>query len=286
MPPISVSAKLMAARVVSYTLLAPRRLAGMDALVRVQRSGIRWELDLAEAIDFSIYMLGAWERHVQRDYRRYLAHDDIVLDIGANIGAHSLPMAQLVGAGGRVIALEPTDMAFRKLHRNIELNPELAARIIPLQMAMLARADGTVPERIYSSWPLRAQRDSHPVHCGRLQPTSGATGSCIDSLVASHAVPHVTFMKVDVDGAEPEVLLGARSTLQRWRPRMLLEWSDALHADCRAQADEALCLLGELGYRVVSPGTAYGMLMSAEASGTLGRHRGTWCALLESGVRR
>jgi FkbM family methyltransferase len=286
MPSFSVTAKLAAARVVSSAVLASRRLAGRDAVLRVRRSGLLWELDLSEMIDFSIYMLGAWERHVQGAYRRCLAHGDVVLDIGANIGAHSLPIAQLVGPHGRIIAIEPTDLAFRKLRRNIELNPELSARMIPLQMAMLAGADGAVPERIYSSWPLRAPQEAHPVHGGCLQRTSGAVGSCVDSLVSSLSVPQVNFIKIDVDGAEPEVLLGARSTLQRWRPRILLEWSDHFHAHCGTQPDQALGLLGELEYRVISAGAGYGMLMSRDASAALGRGGKTWTALLESGPLR
>ena len=57
----------------------------------------------------------------------------LVIDIGANIGAFSLPIASDVGEGGCVVAIEPTDYAFTKLVRNAELNPGIASRLIAVQ---------------------------------------------------------------------------------------------------------------------------------------------------------
>lgn len=283
MPPLSVRMKLLAARMVSSSVMASRRITRRDPTLHVWRGGVCWELDLSETIDFSIFLLGAWEHRTQQIYRRGLTDGCIALDIGANVGAHSLPMARLVGPSGRIIAVEPTALAFRRLCRNISLNPNLATRIVPLQMAMLAHPEGPVPKLIHSSWPIHAHRDSHPVHSGRLQHTTGAAGSSVDALVHALSLPRVDYLKIDVDGAEPGVLIGARGTLARWRPRLLLEWSDSLQLDCGTQPDEALSLLGELGYRIRSKGAACGTLVSRSAARMLGPNGCTWSALLESG---
>lgn len=88
--------------------------------MRVRRDGIHWDLDLSEGIDFAIFLLGGLELRTLRLYRRLVQPGDTVLDVGANIGAHALPLARLVGASGRVVAFEPTQFAFCKLQRNLE----------------------------------------------------------------------------------------------------------------------------------------------------------------------
>ncbi len=283
MAAILASARRIGARSVSGVVLASRRIARKDSKLRVRRAGIHWELDLSETIDFSIYMLGAWERRTQASYRRHLQRGDIALDVGANLGGHAIPMAKLVGPSGRVIAIEPTDSAFRKLCRNLALNANLSTRVTPLQMAMLTDPGDSVPGLIYSSWPIAPQRDIHPAHGGRLQQTTGAVASSVDAVVHALSLPRVDFIKIDVDGAEPGVILGAKSTLRRWRPRLFLEWSDHLHAHGTPHPNQALDLLGELGYRVLSKGPACGLPVSPSAATKLSPDGGTWSAFLECG---
>ncbi len=135
-------------------------------MVEVSRAGIRWRLDLTEVIDFAIFLTGKFEHSTVRAYCGIVKPGDVVLDIGANIGSHTLHLARCVGAGGHVIAFEPTAFAFRKLLDNLELNSDLRARITPLQV-MLNDTLGTAPQKeIYSSWPLRATSDLHSGHGG------------------------------------------------------------------------------------------------------------------------
>ena len=118
-----------------------------------------------------------------RRYRKLIKAGDTVLDIGANIGAHTIPLARLVGDTGMVVAFEPTKYAFTKLLRNAALNPGLAARITACQMMLVAGDADTLPDAIYSSWPLESSSDLHKAHHGRLMPTEGATVSTLDQQV-------------------------------------------------------------------------------------------------------
>ena len=65
----------------------------------------------------------------------------LVLDIGASIGAHTLLLASLVGPNGRVMAFEPDDFAFRKLRRNLDLNPQVTSRVETLRCFLTASAN-------------------------------------------------------------------------------------------------------------------------------------------------
>src|SRR5205809_3793654 len=83
--------------------------------------GSTYELDLGETIDVALY-LGQWERDVAAALQRYCRPGMTVLDIGANIGAHTLTIGRLVTKSGAVYAFEPMQFAFRKLSRNVSLN--------------------------------------------------------------------------------------------------------------------------------------------------------------------
>src|SRR2546423_292610 len=89
--------------------------------VRPTVDGITFDLDLSEVIDTSIY-LGRYEPDVTAAFERFCRPGDQVLDIGANVGAHTLRLAKLAGETGRVYAFEPMDYAYAKLIQNVALN--------------------------------------------------------------------------------------------------------------------------------------------------------------------
>src|SRR5262245_26854893 len=128
---LKTKTKIRAAGSLSRGIGAIRRLAGLtENVVTVRRRGLWWHLDLREAIDFAIYLFGAWEGSTVRRYQKVIQPRMVALDIGANIGAHTLPMSQLVGPAGQVYSFEPTLYAFEKLQKNLSLNRDLASRII------------------------------------------------------------------------------------------------------------------------------------------------------------
>ena len=214
--------KVLIAKMLSSAILAVR--GGRDRSVEATRRGIRYRLDLKEGIDLAIY-LGVYENSTVRAYRKLIRRGDWVLDIGANIGAHTLQFADLVGDGGRVIAFEPTDFAFSKLMTNIGLNPSLSGRIVANQL-MLVDSDATPRDsltKLYSSWPLTAEKELHPDHQGRQMTTTGARSTTLDAYCRSSATPRVDVIKMDVDGYEIDVLRGARSMMRQYHPVFIME---------------------------------------------------------------
>lgn len=207
-----------------------RAIVNKNDQVVIKRQNIIWDLDLSEGIDFSIYILGAFEKATVNRYTDIVKEGDIVFDIGANCGSHTLPLAKLVGSKGKVFAFEPTDYAYKKLRRNIELNEELKSRINPLQVMI---ADHTmthlVPE-IYSSWPLKNKDALHPDHFGALKTTKGSSIETVDGFVKKHKLKKLDFIKLDVDGNEFSVLSGSQDTLARFKPKILLEIAPSCHS--------------------------------------------------------
>jgi FkbM family methyltransferase len=225
-----------------------RKLVGKDDSTIVQRRGIRYQLDLSEGIDFSIYVLGAFEPGTQRTLQKLVKPGDTVFDIGANIGAHTLNMAKSAGRSGKVYAFEPSDFAFAKLKRNLALNPELQSRTYPRQI-LLAASSAEPPEReIYASWPLRSDGTVHPKHRGRLVTVEHATVEALDDFVNREGITRLDLIKIDVDGHELPVLQGASETLRRFQPTLVMEMSPYIHAEFHHIFGEFIEVLKNFGY--------------------------------------
>lgn len=226
-----------------YQIARRMRLRGAarDTVV-VTRRGLRFELDLREGIDLSIFFLGVFEPLTVRAIRRLAPRGGVALDIGANIGFHTLQLADSLGPTGSVIAFEPTDYAYRKLMRNLELNPHLAQRITPIQAFLDSNAQtGVLPERVYSSWRVdHAATDAHPKHFGSLNALGNAQHFTLDEFVRGAGVSRVDVVKMDVDGFECRVLGGAQSLLNDAQPTFIAELCPYALQEQNASAAEML----------------------------------------------
>ena len=216
-----------------------------------RRDGINWELDLRQGIDFAIFLQGGFEPSTLREYGRLVKKGDTVFDVGANIGAHTLPLAKLVGPDGVVAAFEPTDYAFNKLQQNLVLNPTLAQRVNAIQALLVGKAEEPKPAAIPSSWSLVApslRENIHPVHKGTYNSLSGATAIQLDQWVEENNIHRLDFVKIDVDGFEIDVLEGAKQTLERFRPRIMMEFAPYVFQERGRRFNELITLLRQGGY--------------------------------------
>lgn len=253
---MKTATKIGLASALSRCVRFARRLALRPDEGVFRRRGLNWRLDLKQGIDFAIYLFGRFEPATFAAYARRIKAGDTVVDIGANIGAHTLQFANLVGATGKVAAFEPTAYAFGKLKRNVELNPSLADRIVACQCMLTADDAGSAPEAIYSSWPLTGKSDLHAVHRGELQSTAGAQAQSLDTALSRAGIGRVDWIKLDVDGNEPEVIAGAKRTLEQFRPTIFMEVAPYLFDGQQQRFETMLTYLGSLGYQLEDEKTA------------------------------
>jgi FkbM family methyltransferase len=247
---LTTKSKIKIASVISRIIRTARRAVHSESdNVLVKRDGISWRLDLNEGLVLGIF-LGLYERSSRMAIRRWVRTGFIVLDIGANIGTHSLELARQVGAMGSVFAFEPTLFAHAKLLENLDLNPRLAG-IVKVERLLLTASDNQHPAtRVYSSWPLLHRDSLHPIHLGHPQPTDGARLMSLDTYLKQAGVPGVDFVKLDVDGFECEVLEGARQCLTEFRPTILLELAPYCLREHGASLEGLVGLLHDRGYRL------------------------------------
>jgi FkbM family methyltransferase len=227
---LSTKEKVFLATLLGQLINLLRGLAGYTYQAKVQRRKIRWDLDLNEGIDLSIYIFGGFELGTLKVYEKLIRKGDVVVDIGANIGSHTLPLAQISGPKGKVFAFEPTSYAYQKLQKNMALNPKLAKTITALQGVILNSKKTKLPKQLYSSWPLTGDSRTHPLHKGKLTSTEGAKVFTLDSFfIRQKKIKKINFIKLDVDGNEESVLSGAKKTIQKYRPVILIEAAPHLY---------------------------------------------------------
>jgi FkbM family methyltransferase len=234
----------LAYRAIHYT----RALAGYSDRCIVKRDGLYYDLDLSQGIDFAIY-LGVFERATRKALARLVKPSAVVLDIGANIGTHTMLLAKLVGPSGRVISFEPSDFGVQKLRRNLGLNSALEGRTTLFHCFLAAEDGAAVPDKIYASWPLRDSEGLHQKHLGQAMPTNAAPSRTIDGILAELGDPPVQLVKMDVDGFECEVLRGATALLRHRRPIFVMELSPYVLEERGSSLDELLAFFVPNGYR-------------------------------------
>jgi len=137
---------------------------------------------------------------------------DVVVDVGANIGYHTLLFARAAGPTGRVIAFEPAPDTFRLLEENVRAN---GYENVELVQAAASDASGRVTLQLSDENP----GDHRIVGPGGRE---GIEVACVtlDERLAEGPLPDV--VKLDVQGAEPRVLRGMSSVLGRAPVRLLL----------------------------------------------------------------
>lgn len=169
-------------------------------------------------------------------FRRFVQPGDAVLDVGANIGVHTLALARLVGPRGYVGAFEPQRLVFQNLCANVALNS-----LDHVQCVQAAVGDEPGVLHLQDADP-GVENNFGGVELGMLAGPAGAPAVPRIVLDDFLAVGSLRLVKIDVEGMEAAVLRGARRTLARCKPVLYVE------NDRVGNSPELLALLAELGY--------------------------------------
>jgi len=210
----------------------------------------------------------------------FLPPGGIAIDVGANLGEWTIPLARKAGAEGRVIAVEPNPVIARALALTLRINH--LERVNILEEA-LSDAEGAAKLVLHavSSGEARlgepaTDQTSLPVRTRRL-----------DDVVSAHGITRLDFIKIDVEGHERRVLEGGIETLRRFRPAVVIESGH----EGPGERETIATLFEGLGYRLIAVLHDHGALpldfaayrtARAAASGTEARN----LLLLPEGARR
>jgi FkbM family methyltransferase len=208
-----------------------------------QIDGLNYELDCRELIDRSLYVYGFWEADTRDFIAEHVKPGSMVLEIGANVGAHTLALGKSVGPGGHVYAVEPTEYARNKLLKNIALNPEIADNVTVLNYLITEGDDDNPRRSIKSSW--------RGIPDGGYEDVASPTIT-IDRLVGELGVNRLDLLKIDIDGYDYRALLGALNTLEKLRPIAYVELVEWALASCSASVSDIVGYFQNLGYQALN----------------------------------
>jgi FkbM family methyltransferase len=182
----------------------------------------------------SLDLYGEFSEQEVELFATFLRAGALVVEAGANLGAHTLALSKLVGAEGVVIAFEPQRLVFHQLCANLALNS--ITNVFAYQKA-LGAAEGTL---------LVPQIDpGSEANWGGLSLGTWESGEPVPVVwLDGMRFPRLDLIKADVEGMEEQVLAGAAETITSHRPVLYLE-------DDRPEQSESLrARVRGLGYKI------------------------------------
>lgn len=258
--PISPPARVLASSYLTrlYPFLSGcARLATSDGLARLtgqtqfdtwsKVDGFELLVPMDDLVGRSIFFAGDLDRRVTQVVEQCVKPGDTVLDIGANLGLYSLKLSRLTGPAGQVHAFEPNPKTLAYLSRTLE---KAAVPHLTLHKIALGREAGT------------AEMETEAGNAGHaflrdVQSSNGASGQVervpvepLSEYASERGIGAADFIKIDVEGFEPEVFAGGLSYLTERPPRaIVLEETRPMAED---DVPESLNILSEIGFELFS----------------------------------
>ncbi len=185
----------------------------------------------------SLYFKGEFEKRELELCSEYIRKDSIVIDIGANIGLHTIYFAQIAD-NGLVFSFEPSHETFRLLLKNVNNIPN----VLPLNIGISDCTETTefyiTCDDAYSSLKdtkRKAIKSKQKVIC-----------YTIDDLLLKLNLTHIDFVKIDVEGLEQNVLEGMGAIIDKYSPVIFCEIYQG--ASSNDKPDETVNFLINKGY--------------------------------------
>jgi FkbM family methyltransferase len=188
---------------------------------------------------------GTYELDTVDVFRKIVKPGMSVVDIGAHVGYYTLLAARLVGPDGRVYAFEPNPEVYEILVRNIEVNGYHGiVRTIPKAVSNRRRI-----VKLYIAWEDSGEASLYLSKSAGKRYVEVET-LVLDEFLAAEGWPKVGLVKVDVEGAELEVLEGMRETARRSEDlKLIVEFNPGNQMRARGSCTKLFEILGELGFK-------------------------------------
>ena len=194
-----------------------------DSVVSSVAPGVRMNLYGDSRLCEMLYF-GGFETETRGFFEEFLRPGDTFLDIGANIGLYALVAAHIVGPRGHVHAFEPCSKTFERLTENVKLN---RLRNVTCHRVALshenAQAQLTLANGGFDAW-----NSLGTPYMGETTGSETVTTMTFDRFAREHGLASLNCaVKIDVEGWENQVLLGAQEFLSRSdAPVLLVEFTE------------------------------------------------------------
>ena len=188
-----------------------------------------------------------FEAKLEAFYNQLDLDGTTIIDIGAHIGRHAIPLAKKIGPAGLLYAFEPIPLIRNRLNENIYASGLNNVVVLPFALSNkrevadftyvpnLPEESGLKERRIYNDIPSEFQK----IKVGVFQ---------LDDLIPLGS--KVSFLKIDVEGGELDVFLGASNLLETSRPIVAFECGAASFLGYHEAPDRIFDIFDALGYQI------------------------------------
>jgi FkbM family methyltransferase len=218
--------------------ISQRLLGRFGAYASRTIGGHRFHFDASTDIGRSLLVTGQFEKHALDQCSRFIQNDSVVIDVGANIGVHTVHFAHCAPSG-RIISIEPSRSSLRYLLRNIAH----LVNVVPLNVAF-SETTGFKKFYVASDNAYSGLKDTKRKTILHEETVACFAGD--DILLPLCADGRIDFIKIDVEGLELQVLRGLRTIISRHRPVIFCEIFGGQHSNPDPEGTVSYCK--SLGY--------------------------------------
>lgn len=201
------------------------------------------KLDLDEWIQQHIYFLGYFDHYGILFLKNNLHEGDVFVDAGANVGSYTLIAAKQVGKTGRVFAFEPVGEIYNRLVENVKLN-----EYDNIQAEKKALYDKNTTLELFLANKMNLGMSSiyhHDTESGKIESVDAVK---LDDYIKYQNIKRINLIKIDIEGSEMHALKGMQKTLEKFRPKLLIELKEETHFQSDHSIDDIINYLCTLGY--------------------------------------
>lgn len=227
-----------APHVVKYAFFMVIKGKKIHAVAKLPISNVQIAVDLGEFIQYWIFVDGLYEKDYILQSVKYV-ENKVFIDIGSNIGVYALSLCK---KAKQIYALEPENKNYKVLCKNVVHN-ELK-NITPLKLAVFSKNNHTVNLNISnndSGW--------HSLLIDYSQKKQRVKTITLDKLIKQYRLKDIGLIKIDVEGAEYDILKGSVNTLKKIHPVFLIEFNRPRASLAGHPIDEIYRLLMKSSYK-------------------------------------
>lgn len=198
--------------------------------------------NLLDMVSIDIFINGYYEKGLVDHLVNNIPAKGVFLDIGANIGSVSIPVAML-RPDIRIIAVEASPWIFKFLKTNVERNS--ISNMTLLNYAVFSESGKTLP--MYAPRDLFGKGSLKSIYTKEAEMVETVT---IDAIAKQYNIPVIDYIKVDVEGFEASVFSGMHEVLSSGKPKIIFECSEWAELTAGFSLHEAQSIIISKGYKL------------------------------------
>jgi len=206
-----------------------------------------YEIDARSHLLQRILINKNYEPKTVSSIKRFIDYNKDIINVGANVGIFTIMMAELIDVNAKVLAIEPTPLAFKYLKKNVERNCQ-TNKVLFYNGICTDKKGAYSINTIVGKEEYSSIGDSiHMNHLNENIIKINVDGETVDNLVNKYTL-NPGLLVIDVEGAEMKVLKGAEETLLTHKPIIISELDDQLLNNQDTSTKEVIGFLSGLGY--------------------------------------